>query len=225
VVGTTYESNQNMIRKIGDLYTRFLTCSPTATNCITGFLVGTVGDVACQKYFEKAPCWSSRPSEDGKLQDNVKVDLKRAGELGLIRATLVTPFCQWWYAYLQHLAPGNNQVFKRVAIDSAIGSPLVICMVFATKGLLLGDMQVSKELISNNLWKTWIAGLSYWPFVHCINFRFVPLMYQPLVGTIASLYWNAVLSYYSNKDNMSVADKEIDTPVEVSPSLTGAMKA
>eukprot|EP01032_Pedospumella_encystans_P008115 gene8115-9666_t len=166
----------SVFRKIGDLYTRCLTRSPTATNCITGFLVGTIGDVACQKYFEKAPSRSSEPSEDEELQEDKKVDLQRAGELGLIRATLVTPFCQWWYAYLQRLAPGNNQVFKRVAIDSAIGSPLVICMVFAAK------------------------------------------------GTIASLYWNAVLSYYSNKDNMSVADV-IDNTVEVSSSLTNTMKA
>lgn len=210
-------------RKIGDLYTRCLTRSPTATNCITGFVVGTIGDVACQKYFEKSPSKVPEASFEVANTDEKGIDLKRATELGLIRATLVTPFCQWWYGYLQRLAPGANQVLKRVAIDSAVGSPLVICMVFAAKGLLLGDLQVSKDLLSNNLWKTWVAGLSYWPFVHCINFRYVPLMYQPLVGTIASLYWNAVLSYYANSDNISVDSVEIDKTVDVSEAIT--MKA
>lgn len=215
-------------RRICDIYTRCLTRSPTATNCITGFIVATIGDVACQQYVEK-PCNMSNSSMISNTSIVEKgVDAKRAIELGLIRASLVTPFCQWWYGFLQRLAPGNNQVFKRVAIDSAIGSPVVICMVFVAKGLLLGDLEVSKDLLSNNLLKTWVAGLSFWPFVHTINFRFVPLMYQPLVGTVASLYWNVVLSYYSNKDNIKVDDAryvEVNKTDNDCSSIPNTMKA
>lgn len=183
--------------KVGDLYTRCLTRSPYVTNCTTGFIVATAGDMLCQKYMD-----DSKNTEESAsttiITEGKHIDMRRALEMGLIRAALVTPFTQFWYGFLLRIAPGKSQVFKRVVIDQAIGSPIVIVMVFLAKGILQLDLESSKDMISNNLVNTWFCGLSYWPIMHAINFRFVPLLYQPTYATFASLYWNAVLSYYSN---------------------------
>jgi len=208
---------RSVFAKVGSLYTECLTRSPYVTNCTTGFIVATAGDVLCQKYMEdnKSPSQGSDVSINA--QDTpIDVDVRRALEMGLIRASLVTPFTQFWYGFLLRVAPGS--VLKRVLIDQAIGSPLVIAMVFTAKGILQLDLNASKEMITTNLVKTWIAGMSYWPFVHAINFRFVPLMYQPTFATFASLYWNAVLSYYANNVKKNKAEQTTvvaNVPVEV----------
>ena len=188
---------RSVFAKVGSVYTECLTRSPYVTNCTTGFIVATAGDVLCQKYMEDNKAASGAESMSS-LAEERRIDVRRALEMGLIRASIVTPFTQFWYGFLLRLAPGS--VLKRVIIDQAIGSPLVIAMVFSAKGILRLDLNASKDMITTNLVKTWITGLSYWPFVHAINFRFVPLMYQPTFATFASLYWNAVQSYYANKD-------------------------
>lgn len=96
-------------------------------------------------------------------------------------------------------------VFKRVAIDQAVGSPIVILMVFSAKALLAGQLTTLPAMIENNMLNTWLCGFKYWSVMHSFNFRFVPLMYQPLFATMASLYWNAVLSYYSSNVNNSLS--------------------
>jgi hypothetical protein len=102
-----------------------------------------------------------------------------------------------------------TSVLKRVLIDQAVGSPIAITLVFTGKAILARSPLSAKDTIQNHLLDTWAVGLQYWPFMHTINFRFVPLLYQPMYATFASLYWNAVLSYYTNKPKNVI---EMDAP-------------
>jgi hypothetical protein len=129
------------------------------------------------------------------------LDYGRVAEMGIIRAFVMTPFTLNWFKLLVKLSPGGGMAsaLTRVAIDQAVGSPIVITLVFTAKAILAGNPLSAKDTIENHLLDTWKVGLQYWPFMHTINFRFVPLLYQPMYATFASLYWNAVLSYYANK--------------------------
>ena len=46
----------------------------------------------------------------------------------------------------------------------------------------------------------WLAGAQYWPFIHSFNFGFVPLIHQPLVAGVGSVYWYAMLSHFTHKE-------------------------
>jgi hypothetical protein len=180
------------VKRAGEWYSRCLSHSPYITNCVTGFIVAGAGDALCQRYFE-----------GGCVDQHRSIDKRRVVEMGLIRAAVITPFTLKWYTILARIAPGATLVsaLKRVAVDQVIGSPIVISLVFTAKALLAGEPWTAQDTIKRSLVETWCVGLQYWPVMHTINFRFVPLMYQPLYASFVSLYWNAVLSYYANGKN------------------------
>jgi hypothetical protein len=79
---------------------------------------------------------------------------------------------------------------------------------------LKGDISKSLDTINGQFYDTWLTGMSYWPFIQMVNFRFVSLKNQPLVAHFASVYWNAALSYYSNKDTKiekNIITVDVDT--------------
>lgn len=208
----------------GAWYARCLSHSPYITNSATGFIVAGAGDALCQRYFEQDKPEESKP-----------IDKRRVLEMGLIRAAVITPFTLNWYTMLAKIAPGSTllSALKRVVVDQAIGSPIVISLVFIAKAVFIGDALSAKDTIQRHLGPTWLVGLQYWPIMHTINFRFVPLLYQPLYATFASLYWNAVLSFYANKGPVGdsstapavpaalVIPAGITTPAQSEPRIPG----
>ena len=125
----------------------------------------------------------------------------RTLEMGIIRAAVVAPFVFSWYPFLARTVPGRavHRVLGRVCLDQALGSPMVVMMVFTASAILQGaGPAAALQRIREKGLTTWIAGLQYWPFVHTINFGFIPSHHQPLFAHVCSLYWNAVLSYYAN---------------------------
>lgn len=144
-------------------------------------------------------------------------DKKRTLDMCLIRAFIITPFVIKWYQVLPRISPGLHlrSVLTRVLLDQAIGSPTVISLVFVASAILKGDIHRLPSMFRNQFLDTWITGMGYWPFVHTFNFRFVPQQHQPLFAHVASVYWNAVLSYYSNKSTGMI---EQDTSIVVESS-------
>ena len=51
--------------------------------------------------------------------------------------------------------------------------------------------------------KTFAVGSCYWPFVSFINFRFIPLDYRPIVGSIAGALWNIYISSAGNNPKLN----------------------
>lgn len=154
----------------------------------------------------KAVASSQSAQQTASLTDNAKEegftwDAKRSLDLSVIRAFVITPFVMKWYTVLPKLSPGLSprSIFVRILLDIAIGSPCVISLVFVSSAILKGDISRCVDTFRGQFYDTWRAGIQYWPFVHTFNFRFVPLKHQPLFAHFASVYWNAVLSYYSNK--------------------------
>eukprot|EP01038_Epipyxis_sp_PR26KG_P011665 gene11665-15619_t len=132
-------------------------------------------------------------------------DFIRSLEMGTIRAVVITPFILFWYPFLVYLCPGKPfiRVVGRVVIDQLFGSPTVITMVFFAKALFRGDPYSTITNLKYQFIVTWVTGLKYWPFVHSLNFSIIPLKHRPLFAHFASLYWNAILSYYSNIKHFS----------------------
>jgi hypothetical protein len=130
--------------------------------------------------------------------------------MAAIRALIITPFVLQWYPFLTRLCPGPSvwRVMGRVAVDQSIGAPIVISMVFTANAVLNREVSSLGQRLREQLLVTWAAGLRYWPVVHSITFGLVPLQHQPLFAHVASVYWNAVLSYYANLHRHSSTEGE-----------------
>ena len=133
--------------------------------------------------------------------EDFKVDWKRTFDMGLIRAIVITPFIQKWYPMVSYLSPGTRiiNIIGRITVDQLIGSPIVILLVFSARTILSNhSLEYLINKVKDQLLPTWRAGLMYWPFIHSITFGMMPLKHQALWAHFASLYWNAILSYYSS---------------------------
>ena len=167
---------------------------PLAVNATMGFIVGGLGDLACQKYIYK------RSASEG-------YNFQQAFEMGITRMVVISPFLHVYYPWLVKVCPGKapQRVVGRVILDQLIGSPIVICSVMATTCLFRGkEPKHIYNQIMENAFNAWTVGLQYWPFIHTLNFGFVPVVHQPLVAGFGSVYWYAMLSYYSSKEKEEV---------------------
>jgi hypothetical protein len=177
--------------KVADFYQSVAKKWPLTLSSIAGFVTACIGDVYCQVMVDKCQ-WNAR----------------RTTEMGVIRATVVAPLLHLYFPWLLRTFPGtgNFQVLKRVVADQCIGSPSNIVIVFITSGLLKGQ---SEEFILQRIKEqslpTWQRGITFWPFVHMLNFRFVPVMHQPVVSHTASICWQVILS---NRTNMPLASRD-----------------
>lgn len=151
-----------------------------------GGVIASIGDVISQMYVENRTLDS--------------LDTRRIGEMGVVRAFLMAPFLAWYFPALAAALPGTSwpRVVLRVCADSAIGAPVTICGTFIATSVLRGRPSDAGARIEEQLVPTWRIGASFWPFVHLINFKFVPPHLQPLVAHFVSVPWNAVLSARAN---------------------------
>ena len=95
------------------------------------------------------------------------------------------------------------QIAKKMLTNTLL-APLNISIVFTTIILLQGhSLSVARTKIKNDMPKTFAVGSCYWPFVSFINFRFVPLDYRPIVGSLAGTLWNMYISSASNNPKLN----------------------
>lgn len=173
-------------------YTAAMARQPLATNGVLGFAIAGLGDVGCQLLVEKEE----------------HVNWRRTLDMGTVRAVFLAPLLYLYFPMLAKVVPSAaaaatrldkvKQVAKRVAVDQLVGSPVSISLTFAANALIKGQPSDTVPRIQHHLLPTWAQGAQYWPFVHGLNFFFVPPAHQAIVAHVASVYWNGVLSYRSN---------------------------
>ncbi len=181
-----------------------------ATNAVTGFFVASVGDVICQQYIEM---------RTGPLLSVVPWDPWRTAEMGLIRALVVTPFIHYWYPFVERTCPGSSvsKVLGRILIDQSCGTPQVVTMVFFASSIFRFEPWSFPLRMKNHFFATWRTGLKFWPIVHSINFSVVPVSHRPLFAHFASVYWNAMLSYFTHVD-------DVTNKMDIPPPYVGGIK-
>lgn len=151
-----------------------------------GGSIATVGDLLCQTFVEE--------------RGVAALDLRRTAEMAAVRAFLMTPFLTWYFPFLARSIPGASwpRVIARVAVDQSIAAPITIAATFVATSALRGRPGDAPARLEAQLLPTWRTGASFWPFVHLLNFKYVPPPLQPVVAHCVSVPWNAVLSYRAN---------------------------
>jgi hypothetical protein len=202
-----------------EAYVRISARYPKLVNGFTGFVIAGYGDYLCQRYYEYPFHLKHLKSLDSDIESTgtylinphkqtsipsilpFQWDHQRTLNMALIRAFVITPFVLKWYATLVYLCPGTNflRVVGRVMLDQSTGSPIVITLVFLSNSLLQNQIHQFFPRLYSEFFSTWKSGLQYWSIIHLFNFKYIPLSHQPLFAHFASVYWNAVLSYYANR--------------------------
>jgi hypothetical protein len=192
----------NFLHQIAAKYQSCVAKAPFLTNGTMGFMIAGTGDLVCQRYFEYPRLLERLRKKKGDSSSiSFEWDKKRSFQMGFIRAAVITPFVLFWYPFITALSPGRSffSILGRIVLDQSAGGPLVIGLVFSTNAFLNNQLSSVRQQIIDQFYITWVSGLKYWPFVHIITFGVLPPIYQPLFAHVASVYWNAILSFYSNQ--------------------------
>ena len=89
----------------------------------------------------------------------------------------------------------------RLLLDSIQFSPLTITGYFTLRSLMKGGgLKGVHEKLTTKFLSTLVGAYRFWPFVHVIKFRFVPVELRVLYGNVASLFWTGYLRYIINHE-------------------------
>jgi Mpv17-like protein len=177
------------LKDVAMLYSSAATKNPLLVNGGCGAAFAALGDSLCQSYFEKLPVHN----------------WKRTINIAIIRAFFAVPWLMYWYPKLQILSPGQDHlsILKRVLLDLAIGTPMMIAIVFLGSAFLTGTLfsnpHESFKLFQQQFWSTYKKGMQFWPPLHfTVTYR-IPAVYRPLISHVGSCYFNAVLSWSATR--------------------------
>ncbi|TPX44071.1 hypothetical protein SeLEV6574_g04728 [Synchytrium endobioticum] len=90
----------------------------------------------------------------------------------------------------------------KVALDDLVFEPVYLPTFFAATTLLAGQPpRAAVEQIRAEFWSTYIIDLVLWTPIQLINFRWIPVLYQPVLVNGVNIGWNAFLSYVSHRSD------------------------
>eukprot|EP01027_Heterolobosea_sp_BB2_P005250 GEZU01008049.1.p1 GENE.GEZU01008049.1~~GEZU01008049.1.p1 ORF type:complete len:208 (-),score=45.37 GEZU01008049.1:159-716(-) len=129
-------------------------------------------------------------------------DQRRTAIMGTNAILIAGPLGITVQLFLERWFPGrdNKTIFKKMFINTAL-APFLISVTFTSVALMKGkSLHEAQEKVKADVMPTFVMGGLYWPFVNFLNFKYVPLVYRPAVGSAAGTLWSIVMSNQVNKD-------------------------
>ena len=114
----------------------------------------------------------------------------------------MTPINHYIIYTLEKFYPGNTtKVILKKMSWNIFSAPILIAISFSSNVMLQRNKgkKEALEKIKNDVLPTWMLGGCYWPFVSFLNFKYTPLAYRPLIGSLAGIIWNIFVSNQANK--------------------------
>jgi protein Mpv17 len=177
---------------------------------------------------------------DRELQPNNKEttfqwDAPRALS-GAVFGVVATTWLHYWWGFLEVAvgarfpvvaASQSSKVINtvvKVALDQGIGAPLYIYSYYVLTNFgqtihrtmsLSAVLETWKETntrAADMLWPTMLKHWQLWPFVHCVNFYFMPLHHRVLVQNTVLVGWSGYLSHLNNGGLMT-PDEEVKVAI------------
>jgi len=172
------------------IYSKQLHTNPYRTNCISGGVLGFVGDLICQKGVEKVDT----------------VDWTRSQAFTGFCVYYQGGFDTWLYGlYGKYLTAKRfgGSVFKAgmaaSLLDNLVHVPLLYMPAyFATMGAWQGDSLEKLKSDTQAAYKNTVAACcALWIPLQLLNFTVVPLHLRVLFVNFGCLAWNVILDYLS----------------------------
>ncbi|KAJ3022463.1 hypothetical protein HKX48_006142 [Thoreauomyces humboldtii] len=103
-----------------------------------------------------------------------------------------------------NVSPTNMKwkiAITKVIADMIIFDPPFLCFFFLSTHMLSGlTLQSGIEQMKRDVLPTYAVDVAVWTPVQLANFRWVPVLYQPVVVNSVNVGWNAYLSFVKHRD-------------------------
>jgi protein Mpv17 len=155
---------------------------------------------------------------------------------GAAFGVVATTWLHYWWGFLEVAVGARfpvvaasqssklvNTVVK-VALDQGIGAPLYIYSYYVMTNfgqtidrtmsslVVLESWKETNTRAADMLWPTMLKHWQLWPFVHCVNFYFMPLHHRVLVQNTVLVGWSGYLSHLNNGGLMT-PDEEVNVTI------------
>ncbi|KAK7114994.1 mpv17-like protein isoform X1 [Littorina saxatilis] len=123
------------------------------------------------------------------------VDWGKTARIGTTGACVIAPLVLTWIRIVELMFPGSamKMVLKKVVIEQICFTPVTISSFYLATNALEGKSGIPE--LEAKFKKTYQAGMTFWPFVQMVNFRFVSHHYKPVFTASASFVWTIFLCY------------------------------
>ncbi|OMJ15011.1 Protein SYM1 [Smittium culicis] len=201
----------------GKLWNQSAKRFPLLTLSVTNGALAAAGDVIAQRF-----TGNDSDEIEGK---NASHDFSQTARFFLY-GFIFAPISYKWYSILSHRFPmkpvvGNMKrklgmdewkvVSKRVMSDQFLFAPLAVGMFIGTMGVLeRKNLSQIKQNFKDRYIVNLAAGYFLWPAVQIVNFSIIPLIYRVPFTGLASLFWNAFLSFSNSKTSFKEAAKILE---------------
>ncbi|TPX59829.1 hypothetical protein PhCBS80983_g02213 [Powellomyces hirtus] len=89
----------------------------------------------------------------------------------------------------------------KVLADMLIFDPPFLCFFFLSTHMLSGlSFESGVEQMKRDVLPTYAIDIAVWSPIQLANFRWVPVLYQPVVVNSVNVGWNAYLSFVKHRD-------------------------
>jgi hypothetical protein len=93
-----------------------------------------------------------------------------------------------------------NVTLAKVAADMIIFDPPYLGLFFSYSTLMTdGKVDGIKSRLSHEFTNTYLADILIWTPIQLLNFRYLPVLYQPILVNGVNVFWNAYLSFVQNR--------------------------
>ncbi|RKO82777.1 hypothetical protein BDK51DRAFT_33821 [Blyttiomyces helicus] len=166
-----------------------------------------------------------RRVEQRAERGTAEIDWRRVGIMTAFGVCISGPAYTFWYRLLDERIVGLfKQILKKktqstttlnvskssllwkitlakVGADMIMFDPAYLALFFTSTHLLSGNsLESGIELMKREILPTYLVEVAVWTPVQLLNFRFVPLLYQPVVVNSVNVGWNAYLSYVKHRE-------------------------
>ena len=167
------------------------------SSCFLGILVAT-GDVVTQQFVE---------------QKGLNHNFSRTARMGVV-GLIIGPVLRTWYLTLDRIVPGAAKTagFKKMLVDQSLFAPVMICFFFGVTETLAGkSLRDIKEMLQERYTDALITNYKIWPLAQTLNFTFVPIQHRVGFVQIVAIFWNAYMSWLTNKPLPEPALKSVNS--------------
>jgi len=183
-------------------YNSALESKPILIKALTSLVGFALGDALAQKFLG---------AKDQPF------DWARLGRMAAFGFLLHGTTGHFFYGALDRAIPGTEawKVAAKVAIDQILWAPIFTVMFFSFIGAAEGrSVKEITEKVKRDLWTGVTASWKVWPFVHAINFRFIPTSQRLLYINSIQILYNVFLSMIANKKVEAPAPPPAAAPVK-----------
>ncbi|KAJ3071259.1 hypothetical protein HDU98_005605 [Podochytrium sp. JEL0797] len=202
-------------------YTRFVKRNPLGSQCLVAGLLWSAGDILSQKITHSHE--HKRLLGPEEQPTNTSIDWKRVGIMSTYGFFIAGPLYTFWYKTLDkfvepmlvkllrkrthpiatHLSKHRlmwSVALTKVACDNFLFEPPYLSVFFLATHTMSGATPgEAVRHLKADFWPTYVTDVLVWTPIQIINFRFVPVHFQPQFVNAFNIGWNAFLSYMQHE--------------------------